>query len=38
VGEDLTQCLAKVNGLLMFIPTGHPGPSAKTNYVGRFKS
>jgi hypothetical protein len=38
VGEALIQFLAKVNGLLMFTPTGHPGPSVKTNYVGRFKS
>jgi len=38
VGEDSTQYLQKENGLLMFIPMGHPGASVKTDYVGRFNS
>jgi hypothetical protein len=38
VGEGLTRFLKKEIGLLMFIPMGHPGASAKTDSMGRFKS
>jgi len=37
-GEGLIQFLKKEIGLPMFTQMGHPGASAKTDSVGRFKS